>query len=233
MNAADGQLIEALREALATTPAEPSVDEIDTLHQLVATRGAVATVLRLQQQPSRPTIRTKRTMTVAAACAALLVGVAVLASDTMPRPVASLAHRIGLPVEAPEVHDARMALIALRTALNTHDRTRTVRARDAVVAAMASLGRNDRSALEGNADTLLREADTALNVQLPPTGVGSPPAATAPPNTGGNDVGSPQSAPTPSVPEETTEPQDGSQPPSDATTSDQSAPSTTVPSNAD
>jgi hypothetical protein len=226
MNAADDKLVDELREAFATIPTEPSVEEIDALHTLVVANRVGGTVVRLHRQPARASIGTSRLIAAAAACVALLVGVAVIATrSTGDTTTSSSDHRNGSGVS--EIRDARMTLTALRIALDAHDLTRIARARDAVVAALASLRPRDRSTLENDAAKLMRDANAALHTQ-PDTHPGSPPASTTRPQPGDGEIGTPTSNPTPGASEQATDPQDSSPPSAQVTTTtDGSAPSNT------
>ena len=89
-------------------------------------------------------------LAVLGVAAALLVGLVggVVLGDDLPRPVRAAAHAIGLPVESPELVEARAELHALGRALAAGD-LQAIRVADAeMVALVRGLDADERARIE-------------------------------------------------------------------------------------
>lgn len=158
----DDALLDALAVALRPAPAEPSMGELAGLHRALAARLEDVGALRRGRRRRR-----------FAAVAGLLVlgsgGTAYATSPSAPREVRSVAHAIRLPVEAPDVTDARKALDDLEEELaEPRVRADKVRAELAdVEEELAPLSAGQRAALEPRLTMLLERARAVLTAAAP------------------------------------------------------------------
>lgn len=180
----DQDLLDVLAESLGPVPpAQPSWAEVSALHRVIDSEAA----LREKTRVRSPLWRARRRASVAAAAIVLVAGGSAAAAVTggpLPRPVRVAARAVGLPVESPQLAEARTALANLTHALaaSPRDLARVRVDAAAVRDKVAALNADDRSKVEMEAQFLLVEADAAL--APPPAALGAvtaedPPAATA------------------------------------------------------
>ena len=184
------ELLTRLGAAFAVEPAEPPAEG------LAALRGAVAE-LRAGDAAggTRRVSRWRRPLPVGGLVFGLIVGgtgTALAAGAPLPRPLRSLAHGIGLPVDSPQLHDVREANHRLRDDLSTPT-TSPATAHDAAELArkLAGLDADERSKVEAESEHLLGQArgpDTASG-QSGPSASGGPDAGGAGPSSGSGDSG--------------------------------------------
>jgi hypothetical protein len=179
MTTRDDELLDVLAASLAPAPdAEPSWAEISHLHRIIDTAADG------RRHHGRAPLWRLRPITAAAAGLVLLGGASAAAAASgavMPQPVRVAARAVGLPVDSPQLADARAALGHLRDALaDTPRNVNDIRA-DAqdVRDRLGRLSADDRLDVEDEAAFLLAEADAAL--APPPSQVGSSPASASPP----------------------------------------------------
>src|SRR5581483_10259860 len=176
MTTRDDDLLDVLAASIGPPPdAEPSWAEISHLHRIIDTAAD-----RNRRRAHTPLWRMRHPVAVAALV--LLGGAsaaAAVSGAVMPQPVRVAARAVGLPVDSPQLAEARAALDRLHDALaakprNANDiRARAQDVRDRV----DRLSADDRLEVEDEAAFLLAEADAAL--APPPASLGSPPAPPA------------------------------------------------------
>jgi hypothetical protein len=112
----DDELLDILAASFGPPPeAEPSWAEISHLHRIIDTAAQGHS-----RRAASPLWRIRRPITAAAAGLVLLGGAsaaAAVAGAVMPQPVRVAARAVGLPVESPQLADARAAVGRLRDAL--------------------------------------------------------------------------------------------------------------------
>ncbi len=151
--APDHELLDRLGEALAPPGRPPHPERIAALRHEVITARASATrddgeAASTVQAASRRVPRAA--LAVLGVAAALLVGLVggVVLGDDLPRPVRAAAHAIGLPVDSPELVEARAELHALGRALAAGD-LQAIRVADAeMVALVRGLDADERARIE-------------------------------------------------------------------------------------
>ena len=149
----DHELLDQLGKALAPPGREPAPERIAALRREVMTpparpseagREAASTVQAASRRVPRAALA------VLGVAAALLIGLlgGVALGDDLPRPVRAAAHAIGLPVDSPELVDARAELQALGRALAAGD-LEAIRVADAeMVALVRGLDADERARIE-------------------------------------------------------------------------------------
>jgi hypothetical protein len=158
MNDHDDPLLDALSQALAPLPAEPSEAEIAALRRAVARRFAGARV--------RPWWQRRAVMLLAAA--ALCTGTAAaVAGGAVPVPVRILARAVGLPVQSPALVETRAAVGRLRAKLAARDREGVARALEDLRSRLDALNERDRRALGEDTVTLFLEAEAFVTLPAP------------------------------------------------------------------
>ena len=179
MRTDDDVLLDLLAEAISpAVPAEPTLAELMALEEAV--RSSLA------PQPRRTRLRTKALVALAGMGLLATSGTAfAVEQGGMPRPVRAAAYAVGLPVESPGEHDARVAVARLREGLRKHDDKR-VRAAAAVLRShLDDLPAGDRRAV---AEPLLARADVVLERNGEPDPAAPPPAQTTTTVTTGSTV---------------------------------------------
>lgn len=159
---ADGVLLDALAVTLRPPAAEPSRAELAALQRVVTATAPGLAARRIQLR--------RRLVAVAAVVVVGSGSTALATSPRAPREVRVVAHAIKLPVEAPDVTDARRALDDLEAALDAVP-VRLDHVRDAVAGVereLAELGAGDRAGLSLRATTLLERARALLAPPPPP-----------------------------------------------------------------
>jgi hypothetical protein len=184
----DAALLAALREALETPRAEPTLAERATFHALASQTFSA----RARWWPAG-WLSTLRRPVPAVALAAIIVlaGVSAATVKRLPitDPVRSVAHSVGLPIESVELVETRRAMGDLRHALQSDDETHLAATADDLRAHLVELDAHDRAVVDDEATHLLDQADEALHhsddethePDDPDTGVPSTPGTTVPP----------------------------------------------------
>lgn len=229
----DDRLLRHLERAL-TSPAVPTAADRDALRAHVL---AARDIHRHEGRTAR--VRwspLQRRMVAAVAAAFTLTAILYSATNPLPRPVRVVAHAIGLPVDSPDLVDARHRVTALREAIAAGDQPEIVERAADLRNQLRTLHRDDRATIEDEADDALADADHWLATRAgPPSGHpaepvepphATPEAPTPPP---------PSSAPSTEGEHETQEPGQHTEPGQPGTTTnsppreteDQSTPSTT------
>jgi hypothetical protein len=152
-DATEDQLLEALATALApsSSPAEPSMAELAALQSVV--RDVAARSAR-----ARATRWRRRVAVVVAGGVVLSGGTAYATSGAAPRPVRSAAFALKLPVESPDLTDAKDALADLDGELRDGRRDKVVKALVDAEAQLAELSPSARASLEPGASALVAAA---------------------------------------------------------------------------
>ncbi len=116
-----------------------------------------------------------------AAAAGIVVGsgaAAFAAGAPVPRPIRAVAHDVGLPVDSPELTDAKGAESDLRIVLAINDPATIKRVRARLNHKLAAVPRDERGQIEKDAKALLARADqqlrTADDATSPATGSATP-----------------------------------------------------------
>jgi hypothetical protein len=136
---------------LVEPAATPTTAELSALRSIVAETARGAAQARAQRWRRR----------VAAALAGAVVlsgGTAYATSGSAPRPVRSAAFALKLPVEAPDVTDAKRALADLAEQLSDGRRDKVVKALVAAERELAELTPTELASLEPGASSLLASA---------------------------------------------------------------------------
>ena len=191
----DDRLLEALSQALAPPPAEPSDEEIAALRRAVTRRFRARQV--------RPWWR-PRAVTLLAAAALCTATAAAVAGSPVSGPVRTLARAVGLPVESAALADTRAAVKRLRTKLEARDREGVTWALEDVRSRIDALTERDRRALGEETATLFLEAEAFVKPPAPkpapkpaPRRIAAPPAAAPPAECREVDLEDPESPPPP------------------------------------
>ena len=178
MTTRDDELLGVLAASLDPPPdVEPTWAEISRLHRVIDAGVS-------PRRPSRTRLwRVHRPLTAVIAGVVVLGGAsaaAALSGAVMPQPVRVAARAVGLPVDSPQLADARAALVRLREALAHQPRDLGAIRSDAqdVRDRLGRLSADDRSQVDPEATFLLAAADTAL--APPPTSLGASPAPASP-----------------------------------------------------
>jgi hypothetical protein len=154
------QLFDALGVALRPPPVEPSPGELAALHRMIDERCRDRVTARV------PAMRAwARPFVVAAAAAGIVVGsgaAAFAAGAPVPRPIRAVAHDVGLPVDSPELTDAKSAASELRIVLGINDTATIKRVRARLSRKLAEVPRDERGEIERGAKALLARADHEL-----------------------------------------------------------------------
>lgn len=160
MTLTSDELFDALGVALRPPPVEPSPGELAALHRMIDERCRDRVTARV------PAMRAwARPFVVAAAAAGIVVGsgaAAVAAGAPVPRPIRAVAHNVGLPVDSPELTDAKSAASELRIVLGVNDTATIKRVRARLSRKLADVPRDERGEIERDAKALLARADQQL-----------------------------------------------------------------------
>lgn len=163
----DIQFLDLLTRALEPKPVEPPATRLASLHQAIAEHA------RLHPKPVRrrvpqPPLLTRLRRPIAAFVAAMALTSAGTAAAIgtgavrLPRPVRAVAHGVGLPVDSPELADARSATALLRSALGHNDSDSVAVATQELNTMLDRLSDGDRSKIEDEAHSLLEQADRLI-----------------------------------------------------------------------
>ena len=151
----DDRLLDALAVALRPVASEPSMAELSALRSVVEEvggRGARSGVRRARRWVAG----------VLAGGVVLSGGTAYATNAVAPRPVRSAAFALKLPVEAPDLTDAKDALADLEEELREGRRAEVAAEVEDVVEELADLSPAARRSLEPRASTLLATAAAYL-----------------------------------------------------------------------
>lgn len=169
------ELFDALGAALRPPPVEPTPAELAALHRMIDERCVDRTTARV------PATRSwTRPFVVVAAAAGIVVGsgaAAFAVGAPVPRPIRAVAHDVGLPVDSPELTDAKGAESDLRIVLAINDPATIKRVRARLNHKLAQVPGDERGQIERDAKALLAQADQQLRTAeatQPATGDGSP-----------------------------------------------------------
>ncbi len=105
MTYSDEQMLELLRQALEPAPVRPARERRQAIRSMASSESAPPAIQARSKVRRGP--RRIAWAAVAVAAAAVLFAGGVLVGEDLPRPIRALAHTIGLPVESPELTDAR------------------------------------------------------------------------------------------------------------------------------
>jgi hypothetical protein len=166
MSEHDGELLDRLRAALAVAPTGPSADDVTALRDLVDEhRERTPAPVALHAGALRR--RGRRAVAAAALAATLVVASGAIAVATN-GPFSGTARRaasaLGLPIDSPELYQAKDALETLSVALAGHDDRQVAEASRDLSRRLAELSGDDARVLGHEAEGLLREADERLGV---------------------------------------------------------------------
>ncbi len=169
------ELFDALGVALRPPPVEPTPAELAALHRMIDERCVDRTTAHV------PATRAwTRPFAVVAAAASIVVGsgaAAFAAGAPVPRPIRAVAHDVGLPVDSPELTDAKGAASDLRIVLAINDPATIKRVRARLNHELAQVPGDERGQIERDAKALLAKADQQLRTAeatQPATGDDSP-----------------------------------------------------------
>ncbi|HEX7521114.1 MAG TPA: hypothetical protein VF441_03545 [Acidimicrobiia bacterium] len=169
------ELFDALGVALRPPPVEPTPAELAALHRMIDERCVDRTTARV------PATRSwMRPFVVVAAAAGIVVGsgaAAFAVGAPVPRPIRAVAHDVGLPVDSPELTDAKGAASDLRIVLAINDPATIKRVRARLNHKLAEVPGDERGQIERDTKALLAQADQQLRTAeatQPATGDGSP-----------------------------------------------------------
>ena len=138
----DDRLLDLLAHALDSGPVTPPPAAVAAV-RLRATDGRRRAVTVRSRPP-------RRIFVGAAALASIVVAFALglTLADNMPRPVREVAHGVGLPVDSPNLVDARQELQRLGRALAACDLPAVGRADPEMVRLVKSLDQDERARVE-------------------------------------------------------------------------------------
>ncbi len=135
----DDELVQLLEEALDPTDREPSPERVARL------RAEAAVPVLRQSSRRRPVLAALGI--AAAVLAAFLIG-AVIGDAGLPRPLRAAAEAIGLPVDSPELVDARRELHRLGESLAAGDPDAVAAADTEMVRLVKRLDDDERARIE-------------------------------------------------------------------------------------
>jgi hypothetical protein len=166
VSGADDRLLHLLADALAPEPVEPSPGELAHLYRAVTTPRPAA-----RHRPRSAVASLRRPIPAIAAAFVLLSGgtAVALTGPPLPRPVRAVAHDVGLPVDSPELADARGATSHLEHALEAREAKAVQAAADRLEKRLRNVHGDERAEIEREAQKLLDRANAS---------VATPPAAT-------------------------------------------------------
>ena len=153
----DLELLELLTTALAPVSDQPSAADIVLLHRAIDARTTL---------PRKP-LRVRRRWVLPAVAAFSVLGVSGTAIATtgssLPRMARSLANGVGLPVDSPQLLDARSRRDTLRAALAHHDNTAIAVESAKLRDALRHLDTDERNQVGNDTDQLLQQADNQID----------------------------------------------------------------------
>lgn len=161
MSLAPDDLLDALGAALRPPPVEPSPAELVALHRMIDERCDAPVITRVPAKRAWA----RRPLAVLAATAGLVMGsgaAAFAAGAPVPRPVRAAVHDVGLPVDSPQLADAKGAASELRAVLAANDTATIKRVRTRLDRNLAEVPGDERDGIERDAKALLARADRRL-----------------------------------------------------------------------
>lgn len=135
----DHDLLGRLRRALEPEPQGPPAERVEA----VRARAVAGSELRVAAERARRRTRLVSVAAVVAILAALTWGFALGVST--PEPLRATAHNLGLPVESPELVEARSLLHDLGVALSNEQPDRVARTDRQMLAVVETLDENEQS----------------------------------------------------------------------------------------
>jgi hypothetical protein len=174
----DNDLLDTLTAALTPTPVDPPAQGLRSLHDAVRAASA-------------PRLRRRWAIPAIVGIGAISMSGVAAAGVPLPRVVRQVGHDVGLPLDSPQLLDARHHRRALQAALADGDLGTTQRAAAVLRADLARLDQDERGKIEPDAASLLEQADeqgTANQSEDPQDDAPGNPAArhTTPPAEGTN-----------------------------------------------
>ena len=155
----DDELLELLTAALAPELSEPPPASLALLHRAIDARNAFA----------RKPLRVHHRWVVPAVAAFGVLGIsggALAATGTsLPRLARRLAYDVGLPVDSPQLYDARSHRDALRAALARHDITAIATESAKLRAELGHLNTDEHNRVGNDTDQLLQQADSQTDAK--------------------------------------------------------------------
>jgi hypothetical protein len=153
----DLELLDALGEALAPQPCEPSPEEVAALRLLVESASPLPKVAAIGRSRHGALRRTQTGLAVVLAAAAMIGAVFVINRPQDGPPARDAAHAVSVHLQ-----QVRYSMDALRAALAARDPRRLAHARDALAATLATLSPSERQATRCEAHALLHRANAVL-----------------------------------------------------------------------
>lgn len=194
MSLAAGDLLDALATELQPPSVEPSHAELMGLHRAIDERRRAPLATRTQR---RPWLRSPIAIAAASVAVAFSgTATAFAAGAPLPRPVRTVAHDVWLPVDSPQLSDAKHAVTDLGLVLAGSDDAAIARARDQLLRRLDALSAAERRGLAFVSEPLLAQAADRLraNGTAPLSGSGDPATGTS----GDTRSGTGDDSPTPS-----------------------------------
>lgn len=148
------------------------------------------------------------------------------ATNPLPRPVRVVAHAIGLPVDSPDLVDARQQVSDLRDAMSAGDRQQVVDRAADLRNRLGTLHRDDRAAIEDEAHDALADADHWLATRAAPPSEHPTEPAGPPHDTPGTSTAPAPSTPSAGGEHETQQPDQHTEPEQPDTTTSAPPPET-------
>jgi hypothetical protein len=141
----DRELVRLLEEALDPPARQPPADRVAQLREQVAAAVPPAAALALRRNGRRR--RFAGALAAAAVVVAFVAGT-VVGDGGLPRPLRAAAEAIGLPVDSPELVDARRELQRLGESLAAGDAAGVAAADAAMVRLVKGLDADERARIE-------------------------------------------------------------------------------------
>jgi hypothetical protein len=148
----DDELLEQLGAAFAVEPLEPPHESVTALHRAV--RAGTRSETHSSQR--------RRWLSAGLVGGVLSTGWAAAAAaydDPLPGPIRSIAYEVGLPIDSRNLVDARNDRDGLRAALRRNDHAAIATQADELRRELRTLGSDERSAVQPEADQLLQQAN--------------------------------------------------------------------------
>jgi hypothetical protein len=164
----DDHVLALLGDALAPGDREPPPDRTAALRVRVAARAAASPPISIERGSALHRQRWFIATAVAAAIA-IAFGCGAVLADVMPRPVRAAAHALGLPVDSPQLRDARDELHQLGLALAAGDLDGIERADAEMVRLVRSLDPDEQAEIQPVAHEVhLRAVQVLTDAGRPP-----------------------------------------------------------------
>jgi len=159
----DDEILDVLGAVLAPIRAEPPPEGIVALHRAIDAQAWSG-----QTGHARPLRQRRWLVATVALTGALGVSSAAFAATgaPLPRPVRQVVHTIGLPVDSPQLADARGTQRLLRTSLARRDLAAIRIHANELRSELRNLDSDERRQVEPTADSLLQQAEEDLGAEL-------------------------------------------------------------------